>query len=169
MDALEEHIVRQLRLWRPDMVVTNNINFPGADQLDPLIGKAVLQAVDKAADPTCYPGQIADAGLSPWQVKKIYAAADLGTHGQIDLSASQFSARLGRSLADAAAEPRRLLADRFCLPSTTLGFSVLADHAPDSQQSHDLMAGLALAPGGEARRDLSQAPWKISMPCSAWP
>ncbi|MGA2060196.1 MAG: YCF48-related protein [Thermoguttaceae bacterium] len=158
MDALEEHIVRQLRLWRPDAVVTNNTNSPGADQLGPLIGKAVLQAVDKAADPTCCPGQIADAGLSPWQVKKVYAAADTGTHGPIDLSASQFSARLGRSLADAATEPRGLLTDRFSLPPTILGFSALADRAPDSQQSRDLMAGLALAPGGEARRDLSQAP-----------
>ena len=142
----------------PDLVVTNNTNSPDADQLGPLIGKAVLQAVDKAADPACYPGQIADAGLSPWQVKKVYAAADAGTHGPIDLSASQFSARLGRSLADAAAEPRGLLTDRFCLRPTTLGFSTLADRAPDSQQSRDLMAGLALAPGGEARRDLSQAP-----------
>jgi hypothetical protein len=158
MDALEEHIVRQLRLWRPDTVVTNNANSPGADQLGPLIGKTVLQAVDKAADPTCYPGQIAEAGLSPWQVKKVYAAADPGTHGPNALSASQFSARLGRSLADAATEPRGLLTDRFCLPATTLGFSALADHAPDSQQSRDLMAGLALTPGGEARRDLSQAP-----------
>ncbi len=158
MDAFEEHIVRQLRLWRPDTVVTNNTNSTGADQLGPLIGSAVLQAVDKAADPTCYPGQIADAGLSPWQVKKVYAATDTGTHGPIDLSVSQFSARLGRSLADAATEPRGLITDRFCLPPTTLGFSVLADRAPDSLQSRDLMAGLALSPGGEARRDLSQAP-----------
>ncbi len=158
MEALEEHIVRQLRLWRPDVLVTNNTNSRDIDQLGPIIGKAVLQAVDKAADPTCYSGQIAEAGLSPWQVKKVYAATDSGTHGSIDLSASQFSARLGRSLADAAAESRGLITDRFCLSPTSLGFSPLADHVPDSQQSRDLMAGLALAPGGEARRDITQAP-----------
>jgi photosystem II stability/assembly factor-like uncharacterized protein len=178
MDALEEHLVRQLRLWRPDMVVTNNTDSPDSDQLGPLIGKAVLQAVDRAADPTCYPQQIADAGLSPWQVKKVYAPTDPGTHGQIDLSASQFSARLGRSLADAAAEPRGLITDRFCLSPTTLGFRILADevkkgdspHLPEqpdqpavgtrgfAQMGTVPFFSMALAPGTEARRDLSQAP-----------
>ncbi|MGD0517519.1 MAG: YCF48-related protein [Thermoguttaceae bacterium] len=156
MEALEEHIVRQLRLWRPDAVVTDNINSPDADQLGQLIGKAVFQAVDKAADSTSYPLQIAEAGLSPWQVKKVYSAADSLVHGSMDLATSQFAARLGRSLADAAAEPRGLLSDRFCLSPPTLGFIALTDRPADNQQSRDLMAGLA--PGSEARRELTSAP-----------
>ncbi len=78
MEELEEHIVRQLRLWRPEVVFTNDVNSRDADQLAQLVGKAVLQAVGKAADPACYPEQIAEAGLTPWQVKKVYAAADSG-------------------------------------------------------------------------------------------
>ncbi len=157
-EALEEHIVRQLRLWRPDLVITNNTNSGDVDQLGPIIGKAVLQAVDKAADPKCYPGQIADGGLSPWQAKKVCTPVESSGHGLMDLSASQFSARLGRSLAEAAAEPRGLIADRFCPSPVSLEFSTLADRAPDTQQSRDLMAGLAQTPGEEGRRELTQAP-----------
>ena len=158
MDALEEHLVRQLRLWRPELVITNNTNCRAADQLGPIIGKAVLQAVDKAADPACYAGQIAEAGLSPWRVKKVCAPVEAGGHGSIDLSASQLSARLGHSLADAAAEPRGLIADRFRPTPASLEFVVLADRAADSRlNSRDLMVGVSLTPGGEARRNLSPA------------
>jgi photosystem II stability/assembly factor-like uncharacterized protein len=157
MHALEEHIVRQLRLWRPEVVVANDINSRNADQLGELIGKAVLQAVDKAADPTCYPEQIDAAGLSHWQVKKVYAAGESGAHGSIEITTSQFAARLGRSLADAAAEPRGLLSDCFYFSPMTLGFSPLINRIPENQQSRDLMSSLALAPGGEARRELTNS------------
>jgi photosystem II stability/assembly factor-like uncharacterized protein len=155
--ALEEHLIRQLRLWRPEVVITNNPNSRDTDQLGQLIGKAVLQAVDKAANPTCYPEQIDAAGLSPWQVKKVYAAGESGAHGSIEITTSQFAARLGRSLADAAAEPRGLLSDSFCFSPITLGVSSLINRVPENQQSRDLMSSLALAPGGEARRDLTNA------------
>jgi photosystem II stability/assembly factor-like uncharacterized protein len=156
-EALQEHLVRQLRLWRPEVVVTNNTNCRDTDQLGPIIGKAVLQAVDKAGDPAYYAGQIAEAGLSPWRVKKVCAPVEAGAHGSIDLSASQLSPRLGRSLADAAAEPRGLIADRFRPVPASLEFVALADRAPDSQHSRDLMAGIVLTPGGDARRDLAPA------------
>jgi len=158
MAELEEHIIRQLRLWRPEAVVTNDANSPNADQLGQLVGKAVLQAVEKAADPNSYPEQIAEAGLSAWQVKKVYAAMEPGAHGSIDLITSQFAVRLGRSLADAAAEPRGLLSDSFYFSPMTLGFSPLTDRVTDDQQSRDLLGGLTLAPGGDARRELSIAP-----------
>jgi photosystem II stability/assembly factor-like uncharacterized protein len=155
MDALEEHIVRQLRLWRPDAVLTNDTNSREADQLGQLIGKAVLQAVNKAADPTCYPQQTTAADLSPWQVKKVYAASESGAHGSIEISTAQFAARLGRSLADASAEPRGLICDCFHFSPMMLGFSSLLSRVPENQQSRDLMGSLALAPGGEARRELA--------------
>ena len=44
------------------------------DPLSQLIGRLVLQAVEEAADPAKYPEQINRAGLSPWQVKKVFAA-----------------------------------------------------------------------------------------------
>jgi photosystem II stability/assembly factor-like uncharacterized protein len=159
MNALEEYIIKQLRLWRPDVVIADNVVSRRADRLGPLIGKAVLQAVEKAADPSAYPDQIAEAGLSPWQVKKVYAQTDPGAHGQIELAASEFAAGLGRSLADAAADPRGLVSDRVGLTPTTLGFDPLADRAtPGNRQSHDIMAGLALVPGGGARRELTNVP-----------
>ena len=59
MDALEEHIVRQLRLWCPDTIVTNNTNPP-----------APINLVRSSAVPCCRlsikrPIQLAIPGRSP--------------------------------------------------------------------------------------------------------
>ena len=66
--------------------------------------------------------------------------------------------RLGRSLADAAAEPRGLLQDRFALPPPMLAFRLLASDAPQESGGRDFFGGMALSPGGPARRELSPTP-----------
>jgi photosystem II stability/assembly factor-like uncharacterized protein len=169
LEAMEEHIVAQLRIWRPNVVFTNDVKPLDADQLRQLVGKTVVRAVAKAADPNSYPEQITDAGLAPWQAKLIYAAAEPGSHGSIDISTSQFSARLGRSLAEAAADPRGLLTDRFAFTPITLGLNALGDcpnfrvnengTVPFSSKigTADFFGGLALAQG-DCRRELVNAP-----------
>jgi photosystem II stability/assembly factor-like uncharacterized protein len=152
-EELEAYVVRQMRLWRPDVVVTQEMNYRDPDQLRQLIGKIVLQAVDKAADPNCYGEQIAEAGLAPWQVKKTYAITGPGARGAIVVATSQIAARLGRSLADAAAEPRGLLGDRFYVAPWTQNFRLLSDRTSENQPGRDLMSGLRLLPGGDARRE----------------
>lgn len=164
--ALEAHVVRQIRLWRPEVIVTHDASLRGDDPLGHLINQAVLAAAEKAGDPTCLSRQITDAGLEPWEVKKVYAwlspparGSDVETPrrtggGTTDLVTDQWAARLGRSLADVAAMPRGLLDDRFRTATQTLGFRLLVHNLPQDRGRRDFFSGIVLYPGGEARREL---------------
>ncbi len=165
MEELQAYIVRQIRLWRPEVLVTHDAPRAGrfsdqydSDQYDApllsLVHQAVLQAVGQAADKNAFPAQIADAGLAPWTVKKIFGAMPPGARGGSDLVASQFATRLGRSLAETAAETRGLLQDRFSLSPPILGFRLLINTASQEQDRRDFFSGIVLVPGGPARRVL---------------
>jgi photosystem II stability/assembly factor-like uncharacterized protein/tetratricopeptide (TPR) repeat protein len=158
MEALRAHVVRQIRLWRPEVMVTHDAGRPGDDPLISLIHQAVLQAVQQAADRTAFAGQIADLGLEPWAVRKVFGALPAGMRGSSDLITTQFAPRLGRSLADAAAEPRGLLQDRFARAPPMLGFRLLASTAGQEQDRRDYFGGIVLPPGSVARRQLPQTP-----------
>ncbi|NQU23832.1 MAG: hypothetical protein HQ567_21330 [Candidatus Nealsonbacteria bacterium] len=155
---LEDHVVRQIRLWRPDVIVTHDAAPQGDDPLGHLINQVVLQAIEKAGDPTSLPAQITAAGLEPWTVKKVYAALPPGRRGSTELTTAQLAARLGRSLADVAATPRGLLASDFSVVPPTLGFRLLVRKLPQQQGRRDFFSGIVLHPGGDARRELTDPP-----------
>jgi len=164
-EELQAHLVRQIRLWRPEVIVTHDA--PGAaranapyhdDALISLIHQAVLQAVAQAADASAFPSQLADLGLEPWTVKKVFGALPAGARGGSDLTTTQFAPRLGRSLADVAAEPHGLLQDRFSRAPPALRFRLLLGAAAPGQDGRDYFSGLALPPGGPARRAMPQMP-----------
>ncbi len=153
---LEAHLVRQIRTWRPELIVTHDAGPSGDHPLDHLINRAVLQAVGQAADPTAQAEQITRAGLEPWKVKKVYASLRPGQRGTAELPTAQLATRLGRSLADVAAGPRGLLQDRFAVGPEMLGFRLLLDALPQQQGRRDFFSGIVLHPGGEARRQLDE-------------
>ena len=161
MEELQAYLVRQIRLWRPDVIVTHDAPRAGRssdqcndDALISLVHQAVLRAVGQAADGNAFAAQIAGAGLEPWAVKKVYGTMASEARGTNDLATAQFVPRLGRSLAEVAAEPRGLLHDRFTLSPPTLGFRLLFSTAAEEQDGRDLLSGIAIAPGGPARRAL---------------
>src|SRR6185295_5996551 len=82
-ERLEEHLVRRIRQWRPDVVVTEDVSPRGDDPLAHLTNQVTLAAVTKAAEPTAYPQQLKQAALSPWQVKKVLAVIAGGKPGVI--------------------------------------------------------------------------------------
>lgn len=170
LEELQSHLVRQIRLWRPEVVVTHDANVtPGSpiagrssvqsnapptdDAFSILLHEAVLRAIPQAADANAFPAQITEAGLTPWSVKKVYGAMGPGARGACDLVTTQFAPRLGRSLSDAAAEPRGLLRDRFSLSPSMLGFRLLFSTASQELDRRDFFGGITLAPGGPARRE----------------
>jgi len=155
---LEIHLVRQIRLWRPEVIVTHDASPRGDDPLGHLINQAVLQAVGKAADPTLLSEQITHAGLEPWQVKKVYASVPPGRRGSPEVVTAKLATRLGCSLADAAATPRGLIEDRFGVAPETLGFCLLVRRLPQEQGRGDFFNGIVLRPGGDARRQLTEPP-----------
>ena len=157
-EELQNYLVRQIRLWRPEVIVTHDAASEEDFPLESLVNKAVLRAVDQAADARGFPEQIDEAGLSPWTVRKVFGAMRGGARGASDLAAAQFAPRLGRTLADAAAEPRSLLEDRYIVAPPTLGFYQLINTAPAGQDRRDFFSGIEIAPGSVSRRDLPAVP-----------
>lgn len=157
LDALEAHLVRQIRVWRPEIVVTHDASPRGDDPLGHVIDQAVLQAVERAADATAHVDQLTLGGLKPWPVKRVFAAAPREAGGDIEVATVEFAARLGRSLADAATEPRGLVQTGFTASPSVLGFRMLTSQMAQDRSPRDFFAGIMLQPGGEARRVLPEA------------
>jgi len=156
--SLEAHLVRQIRTYRPEVIVTHGASPTGDDPLGDLLNHAVMTAVRAAATPTSYSDQITQAGLEPWTVTRVFSSMPPGLTGTTSVSTAQLAARLGQSLADAASEPRGLIESEMTSPADTLGFRLLVDERPDHGGREDFFTGIALQPGGEARRQLNEPP-----------
>jgi hypothetical protein len=158
LEQLEVHLVARIRQWRPNVVFTTASDPTGADPLAHVINQIVLRAVERAADASQYPQQIREAGLQPWKVEKIYGTLASGQTGTTNLNTAQLATRLGRSLAEHAGPARGLFADGPSTSATTIGFRLLVDHIPQELGKRDFFAGIALQPGGEARRRYDEIP-----------
>jgi len=157
-EAFEEHIVRKIRQWRPDVVLTEPASPRGDDPLGHLTNQAVLAAVERAADATAHPRQITLAGLKHWQVKKVFSSMGRDAQGTLNVTTSGLAPRLGRSLADQARYGWALIRHEYQPPPQTYGFRLLVDRLPDQSGQRDIFAGISLYPGGDARRILSAPP-----------
>jgi hypothetical protein len=156
-EHLESHLVRQIRTWRPDVIVTHSPSPRGNDPLGHLINQLVLRATEHAADATRFPEQTAQ-GLEPWRVKKVIGVLADGQSGQLNLTTSQLAPRLGCSLSELADRARALVDDEYSVAASTIGFQLAIDALPQGSGSHDFMSGLTLQPGGDARRKLVDVP-----------
>ena len=118
----------------------------------------MLAAVHKAGDPSAYRAQIDAANLTEWKVKKVFAATAADKQGDIKLVCSQLAPRLGASLVDVADEARGQIEDTYSIAPAYRGLALLVDHLPQGQGRRDIFSGIALLPGGDARRVLSNPP-----------
>jgi photosystem II stability/assembly factor-like uncharacterized protein len=155
IQRIEGHLVRELRTWRPDVVVTHDADTASAEPLAPMIQRLVIGSVAAAADEAQFPELATDVGLSAWQVKKVYGLLPAGSRGDASISASQFAPRLGRALADWAGPARQLLPVTRESSPDSCELRLLSGAAPTTENSRDLFAGIRLAPGSEARRRLA--------------
>lgn len=73
-------IVRMVRAFRPDVILTLPLEAPGGGQHHQAVARLAKEAFRVAADPARFPEQIA-AGLRPWQARAIYRG---GTGGGDD-------------------------------------------------------------------------------------
>jgi LmbE family N-acetylglucosaminyl deacetylase len=73
-------IVRVVRAFRPDVILTLPLEAPGGGQHHQAVARLAKEAFRAAADPARFPEQIA-AGLLPWQARAIYRG---GTGGGDD-------------------------------------------------------------------------------------
>jgi hypothetical protein len=74
--------VRLIRMLRPDVIVTMNIQGRGGDRAHEATTILAREGYLAAGDPTQYPEQIAE-GLRPWQPRKLYFAGGSGVVGDM--------------------------------------------------------------------------------------
>lgn len=157
LDRMDEHLVRALRMWRPSVVVTTLTTAERQDPRVQLVNQLVLRAVEHAADANHLPQQLANTGLAPWRVTKVYGALAPGESGSTNIASAE-TTRGGRSIADLAAPGRGLLDRRYTPSAANSGFRLLVDQLPQDVGSRDFFSGIPLSPGGEARRMLKESP-----------
>jgi len=154
---MEELVVRKIRQWQPDVIVTENASPDKQDPLAHVINQIVLAAVRRAADPSAFPEQLAMTHLAPWRVKKVLAALPPGQTGTLTLQTSRLATRLGSSLADQAARTRALLLEQWQPSPDRLDFQLLINETPSDAGTRDFFGGLLIEPG-VARRQAGSRP-----------
>lgn len=158
LDRLEEHVVRKIRQWRPELIVTEAPSPRGDRPLAHLVNQVVMGAVEKAADADAYPQQASVADLAAWRVKKVCCALPEGERAPLTLSTAQLAARLGKSLSDQTSAARGLIANRYEVGPNSIVFQMPINRLSVELGQRDFFSGITLQPGGEARRALSQPP-----------
>jgi hypothetical protein len=150
LEALEAHLVRAIRTWRPELIVAQDP--ASGDDAVRLLGEAVLKAAAMAAEPAACRDQIDQVGLEPWQVKRVFSALAPGAQSGVQVTAAQLADHLGRSLADVAAGARGLVDDQIRIAPASLGFQLALAQTAEERSVRDFFGGLLVAPGGDARR-----------------
>jgi photosystem II stability/assembly factor-like uncharacterized protein/tetratricopeptide (TPR) repeat protein len=156
LPRLQEYLVRQIRMWRPEVVLTH---AAAGDQQSPhaaLLQNLVTQAAHLARDATRYTDHVATAELPAWEVKKLVGALPPGEAGQFHIAPTDDAPRLGLSLGDAATMPRAMAAAELPAWPARFGFRVLHTTLDDEVARRGLMSGVSLPPGGGARRRLPE-------------
>jgi photosystem II stability/assembly factor-like uncharacterized protein len=173
IEKLESHLVRTLRILRPDVVVTHSAMSgwgratasSQTTQLHPpeTIEQLVLRAVQAAGDPTQFVEFATDAGLEACQIKRVYGLLPPGSGGEESTVTSTFSPLLAASLADWTASARALLlAQHVAAPNTHELKLLLGEPAPDfaelsrAADGRGIFAGITISRGSEARRAAPQ-------------
>jgi photosystem II stability/assembly factor-like uncharacterized protein len=150
-ERLVGHLVRQIRTWAPEIIVTHAASAADDDPAGSLVSQLVLQAAEQAADPTKFPEQIQRLGLDAWQVRKVFGALRGAKPGTVNLATAQLAPTLGCTLAELGDEARAVL-DASDSGPASLGFQVLIDHVPQGAGAHDFMSGIPLPADSGARR-----------------
>jgi photosystem II stability/assembly factor-like uncharacterized protein len=158
MQQIESHLVRELRMWRPDVIVLPHGSTRATDEsIATLLEPIIALAVTAAADASQYPELASEVGLPPWQVKKVYGLTPPGTRGDESIASAHFSPWLGATLADFAAPARTVLFTGHTSPLETLEFKSLINNTTPTA-AHGIFSGISLAPGSEARRPQADLP-----------
>lgn len=145
-------LVRQLRTWRPSVVV---IEEPTEQTpIAKLIKQATLVALRQAGDPARFSDQIEIANLPTWQVPRIFVKLPAGSLGQVSLEPHEFLPRTGKSLAAATSRGAAILWREPPLPTRETLRAISPQGELIAYSGQNLFAGLNLAPGSEARREL---------------
>jgi photosystem II stability/assembly factor-like uncharacterized protein len=157
LHQLENRLVRDLRMWCPDVVVIPSSGVPPQEAARPqsnltsLIERLAAKAIEAAADSNQHPDIASEVGLPPWQVKKVYGLVAPGAHGEETIDSAHFSPWLGTTLAGFASPARNLLFDKHTPPPDSYSLKLLATRIPPTA-ARGVFSGITLSHGSDARR-----------------
>jgi photosystem II stability/assembly factor-like uncharacterized protein len=143
--AMLRQLVLALRVWRPDVIVTD----APADETARTVNVVLRKAFEVAADPETFPEQIKELGLAPWAGRKLLVALDQADPTAIKADVTSPLPRLGDTAGSYAASAFRLWGNERTAP----GFRLVATRMADTDGQTRFFDGIALAPGGAARRE----------------
>jgi len=168
-DALLAYFVRQIRTWRPSVILMPaGRNSEGLSQV---VQQTVAAAVRLAGDPMFLAERFTAAGCPPWNVQRVFFVSDAKTFGRIALDRDDWSSRLGQTWADVALPARALLDDDHRDGPTVASVRAIAGGATadenstpaavsaqivDATHRFDVMAGV-LSTDGPARRATAES------------
>ncbi len=155
---LQEYLVRRIRQWRPEIIITEPTQAGAPVPLSHLVSQAVLAAVEAAADPLQESEQAVVTGLEPWRVKKVFSFEGRDAPAALNLTTSQLAPRLATSVTDQAQLGWQLLHRQYQRPAHTLGFRLLVNRLSHELGPQSFFGGIALVPGSEVRRKLAPPP-----------
>ena len=146
-------MVLALRIWQPSVVITDLpdekvTGYP----LDRLVVEAVRTAAERAADPKVFPEMIDTLGLEPCRVVKVYGLCDDAKKAQVKLDLTEVVPALQGSVQEVA-DKAAFLFDPRCMALGLRSFRHLVG-IEGSADHTQLMQGVDLTPGGEARRSV---------------
>ena len=156
VDQLEESLVRSLRTWQPDIVITHSA-LPSDDQpVGYLLNQVVQNAVRKAGDRHLYSEHAATLKLRPWKVQKLYTFRseddDASGTSPLVVYSSQIAPRLSQSLDEFAAYSRSLLSDAFAPGPESTGFRRLMSADSVLSGGRDFFSGIENSSSVASRR-----------------
>lgn len=142
-------LVLALRIWRPEVVVTDATDGKHSHPAGSLVTEALQEAVKQAADATVFPEQIEMLGLAAWQVKKLYVPGD----GAVQQDNHEPRPRLEGTLQEFSASAAGLLQSGAAHVRARRGFRLLSSTMAGADNQPQLMLGASGAIG-ETRRAL---------------
>ncbi len=150
-EQLVSQYVRQLRTWRPSVVILDESN--PRDAVGRVIRETILQAIPQAADPTSQLAQQEVADLPVWKVDRVFLRLPAGSQGQVNIEAFQILPRQGCALQMAAAPALSRLQRQAIAISGRESFKAISLSEENADYSgRDFFAKLGISPGTDARR-----------------
>ncbi len=148
---LLRQLVLALRMWRPEVAVTDAADAKTAPHAAGLLVAETLgEAVRRAADPKAFPEQIETLGLTAWQTARVYALEEKTQTAHVVMDGHQARARLEATPRAFAAPAAGLLHDRPCVLPGQRGFRLLDSRTPQAANDRHLISSAS----DDARRRL---------------
>jgi photosystem II stability/assembly factor-like uncharacterized protein len=152
-EILTGALVRQLRTWRPNVLVIQQPETGNA--LAKLVGQVALKAIEQAADSTRFLEHEELAGLEPWQVRKVFVRLPPGSSGHVNVDPFRYLPRLRETVGIVASTAEGLIREESDLKSNREAFRLIRSQWEDGQEptfAGGIFSGLSIPAGSAARR-----------------